>query len=146
MDIESSLSPLAANYWFTNLETIFLLALKSKDIETLAQMTDDRFIGIGITGLPCGKEDMLRTIQTTGVYEAMDLMDVSVIRETGFAITVCEVNAKYWYNRIYTSGLIRITRVWVERPDGWKMLSYQVIGAQKSESWRAALKKITLKK
>jgi hypothetical protein len=145
MDIESLLSPLATNYWFTNLETLYLLALRGKDIATLGEMTDDRFIGVGILGLPYGKEEMLRLIETTATYEMMDLIDVTVIRETGFAITISEVNAKFWFNRVYTSGLIRITRVWVERPTGWKILSYQVIGAQKAESWRAALEKFSIK-
>ena len=145
MDIDSYLDPLATNYWFTNLETLFLLALKSKDHAAAAEMVDDRFIGVGVLGLPYNKELLLDLIQTTGNFEILDLMDVTVIRESGFAVTISEVNAKYWFNRVYTSGLIRITRVWVERPAGWKMLSYQCVEAQKGESWRAALQKFSIK-
>lgn len=125
--------------FFLNLESVLKTALMSKDMNLLESLLDDRFRAVGMTALVHSKEQMITEVRERASYRHMEIVDISVIEEDGFAVVMTDWNLNVTYQRIHFDGLLRVSKVWIKRPKGWKILSYQVADARKSEAWREAL-------
>jgi ketosteroid isomerase-like protein len=109
------------------LEAELRTAMLSNDVAALDHLIDDALFFTTLNGAVIGKQDDLdahkaRRLRLTR-FEASDW---HVLRcGTTVVVSVCMDHEGTW-DGVPVGGLLRYTRVWCKRPDGWRVLAGHV--------------------
>lgn len=123
------------------LEETVAAALMNGEIRLYADLLDDRFHAISITGSRFTKPEFVEHLRTISRIHLAEIRYMDVVIEGPIAV----VTADWFINHVEGSsrmtGLSRLTRVWVRRSEGWKMLQVHISDARLAEAWSAIAKK-----
>jgi ketosteroid isomerase-like protein len=94
------------------------------DVEALDRLLDDALVFTTLEGAVVGKSDDLRLHRSGRLrITRMDPSDRHVLRLGPTAVVSVRMNAAAVVDGNVMKGALRYTRVWCERPDGWRVVA-----------------------
>jgi len=94
------------------------------DVEALDRLLDDALVFTTLEGAVVGKSDDLRLHRSGRLrITRMDPSDRHVLRLGPTAVVSVRMNAAAVVDGNLMEGALRYTRVWCERPDGWRVVA-----------------------
>ncbi len=108
------------------LEDARFAAMVRKDISTLDRLLDDKLIYMHSTGVSDTKATYLEGLQT-GVwdYQGVDSTEQRVQLDGHIALVFCKMSIHLISRGVFTAFDSRALAVWVQKPDGWRLLAVQ---------------------
>jgi len=105
-------------------ETALRQAQLDGDVAALDRLLDEALQFTGLDGQVVGKADDL-SLHRSGRLRItkMDPSDRKVLRLGSIAVVSVGMDAAATIDGVAMSGPLRYTRVWCERPDGWRVVA-----------------------
>ena len=126
------------------LEQTVAAALMNGEFTQYADMVDERFCCISLTGLRFHRDDFVEHLKTISRIHLAEIREMEVVIEGDIAIVTADWFVNMVEGSTHLTGLTRITRNWVRRANGWKMIQLHVSDARMAEAWSAVKKKDNL--
>ena len=99
-------------------------AMMSNDVDALDRLLDDDLAFTSLDGEVVGKEDDLEAHRQRRLrLTRLDPSDRHVVRCRLVAVVSVRMDLEGTYDGAPASGAFRYTRVWCERPDGWRIVA-----------------------
>ena len=97
------------------------------DVIALEQLLDDALIFTGPDGAIYGKQDDLDAHRLGLVrITRLDASDERIVRDGSVAVVSVRMEMSGTFHGASFAGPFRYTRVWCERPDGWRIVAGHV--------------------
>ena len=97
------------------------------DVMALERLIDDALIFTGPDGAIYGKQDDLDAHRLGLVrITRLDASDERIVRDGSFAVVSVLMEMSGTFHGASFAGPFRYTRVWCERPDGWRVVAGHV--------------------
>ncbi len=103
------------------------------DVAVLEQLLDDDLVFTTVAGSVVGKKDDLELHRSGRLrITKMEPSESRVLTLGTVAVVSVQMEAEAVLDGICTSGRLRYTRVWTQRPDGWRIVAghMSVVSAQ----------------
>ncbi len=126
---------------FEGLEHRLLNAFKNRDIKTVEALVDSKCFGVGVGGREYSRKDFIQDMFADVVVRTFAVTEVRATIEKGFCTALANWEVDMSIDAFILKGSARVTRTWVERNDGWKLLSFHMSDARLANSWDKTLKK-----
>ncbi len=102
-------------------------AMLAGDANALEELLDDRLRFAGPDGQVIGKAHDVEAHRTGLVrFDVLDIVDRALVAETDVAVAIVTARAKGTAGSETFDSLVRYTRCWVRRSDGWRILGGSV--------------------
>lgn len=99
-------------------------AMLTNDVAALDRLLDDDLVFTALDGTVVGKQDDLEAHRARRLrLTRMEPTDVRVLRCGGTVVVSVEVDHEGTWDGAPVGGRLRYTRVWCERPDGWRIVA-----------------------
>lgn len=121
--------------FFEKLEQAVLDASRSNDPVDMGAYLDEKFIGVGVIGGIFNKTEFLARVGSITVVHDSEIIKTRVVSEGDFAVVIADWRVKMHHDSSILDGLIRVSRTWVRRPNGWKILNFHVSDARMGAKW-----------
>lgn len=121
--------------FFEKFEQAVLEASRSNDPVDMAAYLDEKFVGVGVIGSVFDKAEFLARVGSNTVVHDSEIIKVRVINEGDFAVVIADWKVKMNHDSSILDGLIRVSRTWVRRPNGWKILNFHISDARMGAKW-----------
>ncbi len=96
----------------------------TSDVELLDRLLDDALVFTTLEGLVVGKADDLNLHRSGRLHiTKMDPSDRRVVRLGSTVVVSVRMDAEATFDGQAMRGALRYTRVWCERPDGWRVVA-----------------------
>lgn len=126
------------------LEQTVAAALMNGEFTQYADMVDERFCCVSLTGLRFHRDDFVEHLKTMSRIHLTEIREMEVVIEGDIAIVTADWFVNMVEGSTHLTGLTRITRNWVRRPTGWKMIQLHVSDARVADTRSAIQKKDNL--
>lgn len=108
-------------------ERALRVAQLAGDVEALERLIDDALIFTGPDGTIFGKQDDLDAHRRGAVrITRLDASEERILRDGSVAIVSVRMEMSGTFQGAPFAGPFRYTRVWCERPDGWRVIAGHV--------------------
>ncbi len=107
----------------------------SSDVGMLDRLLDDELMFTALDGSVVGKADDLALHRSGRIrISKMEPVDFRVLHFEKIAVVNVEMEAEAIVDGVRSSGRLRYTRVWVRRPESWRIVAghMSVVAAAKS--------------
>lgn len=108
------------------------------DVATLDQLLDAALLFTALDGSVIGKGDDLALHRSGRLRIArMEPKDFRVLHLDKVAVVSVEMDAEAVFDGAHSSGRLRYTRVWVQRPEGWRIIAGHM-SAVATQGWECS--------
>jgi ketosteroid isomerase-like protein len=105
-------------------------AILANDVAALNRLIDDALVFTTLEGTVIGKQDDLDAHRARRLrLTRLEPSDRRVLRCGTTAIVCVRMELKGTWDGAPVGGALRYTRVWCERPDGWRVIAGHMSGA-----------------
>jgi ketosteroid isomerase-like protein len=99
-------------------------AMLTNDVAALDRLIDDALMFVALDGTVVGKEDDLAAHRARRLrLHSLEPSDRHVQRHGPIAVVTVRMALDGTWDGAPASGVYRYTRVWCERPDGWRIVA-----------------------
>lgn len=99
-------------------------AMMTNDVEALDRLLDDDLVFTALDGSVVGKQEDLEAHRARRLrLTRMEPTDVRVVRCGTTVVVNVEVDHEGTWDGTPVGGRLRYTRVWCERPGGWRIVA-----------------------
>lgn len=96
----------------------------SGDVAALDRLLDDALVFTTLDGLVVGKGDDLELHRSGRLrISKMEPRDFRVLHLDTVAVVSVEMEAEAVVDGVRSSGRLRYTRIWAQRPEGWRVMA-----------------------
>lgn len=106
-----------------------------QDHAGILEMLDSKFKGIGIFGTVYDKFSFVNDSVRKTQFRNVQLRKIGIVEEAGFSLSVTDVEVDVTLDSTIISGMLRISRTWVQRGSSWKMLSFHLTDTRLGRAW-----------
>ena len=112
-------------------EAALRIAMLAGDVAALDRLLDDALVFAALGGTVVGKEADLDAHRSGRLRLArLDPDDRHVVRLAGAAVVSVRMTVEATVDGAAAGGVFRYTRVWAERPDGWRVVAGHMSAAE----------------
>lgn len=110
-------------------------AFRDHDFKTMDDLHDTHCMGVGILGAQYAKSAFIKAFKESLRVHSLDVVSTRIVVEDSFAVVLSNWDVNISVGPSVIEGRVRVTRTWVKRPHGWKVICFHLSDARLATAW-----------
>jgi hypothetical protein len=133
--MQSSPLPSQTYVLLEQLENRAVQAFRDHDFQLMEELHDERCLGVGILGSQYVKTEFIKAFKASLNVHSLALLSTDIVVEEAFGVVLSNWDVNISFGPSVIQGRVRVTRTWVKRPEGWKIISFHFSDARLATTW-----------